>query len=151
MGLLEIFLGGAPAQESSGDAADGHRDVQLCSHAEDGIARYTPDQRHTPLFRMGHDPGVACRAFAAMTLWVLGYPEQALARLHEALALAHALSHPFSLAYAWCWAAIVSQFRRDVPAVYEQAEAAIALSTEQGFPPPARLRAGAGRVAASPG
>ena len=31
-------------------------------------------------------------------------------------------------------AAFVSQFRRDVPAVHEQAEAAVALSTEQGFP-----------------
>ena len=31
-------------------------------------------------------------------------------------------------------AAFVSQFRRDVPAVYEQAEAAVALATEQGFP-----------------
>ena len=31
-------------------------------------------------------------------------------------------------------AAFVSQFRRDVPAVHEHAEAAVALSTEQGFP-----------------
>ena len=69
-----------------------------------------------------------------MTLWLLGYPEQALARLHDALALAHELSHPYSLAFARCWAAFVSQFRRDVPAVHEQAEAAVALSTEQGFP-----------------
>ena len=30
--------------------------------------------------------------------------------------------------------AIVSQFRRDVPAVHEQAEAAVALATAQGFP-----------------
>ena len=69
-----------------------------------------------------------------MTLWLLGYPEQALARLHEALTLAHALSHPYSLAYARCSAAAVSQFRRDAPAVHEHAEAAVTLSTEQGFP-----------------
>ena len=79
-------------------------------------------------------PGVACRVYAALTLWLLGYPAQALARVHEALALAHELSHPFSLAFARCWAAYVSQFRRDVPAVHEHAEAAVALSTEQGFP-----------------
>ena len=29
------------------------------------------------------------------SLWLLGYPDQALARVHEALALAHALSHPY--------------------------------------------------------
>ena len=74
-------------------------------HLEEGIARYTPDQRRAPVFRIGQDPGVACRANAARTLWLLGYPEQALARVHEALALAHALSHPFSLAYAQCVAA----------------------------------------------
>jgi class 3 adenylate cyclase/predicted ATPase len=103
-------------------------------HLEEGLTRYTPDQRRAPVFRMGHDPGVACRTWAAMTLWLLGYPEQALVRLHDALALAQELSHPFSLAFARCIAAFVSQFLRDVPAVHEQAEATVALSTEQGFP-----------------
>lgn len=65
---------------------------------------------------------------------MLGYQGQALAHIHEALTLAHELSHPFSLAFAQCWAAFVSQLRRDVAAVYEQAEAAVALSTAQGFP-----------------
>ena len=105
-----------------------------CQHLEAGIARYTPDQRRAPVFRIGHDPGVACRFCAAMTCWSLGYPAQALARLHEALALAHALSHPYSLAFAQSMAAWVSQLRRDVPAVHAHAEAAITLSTEQGFP-----------------
>jgi predicted ATPase len=103
------------------------------THLKEGIARYTPDQRRAPVFRIGQDPGVGCRAYAAATLWLLGYPDQALAHIHEAMALAHALLHPFSLAYARCWAAIVSQWRRDVLAVYEQAEAAITLSTEQRF------------------
>jgi predicted ATPase len=103
-------------------------------HLEAGIAHYTPDQSCAPLFRMGHDPGVACQSWAAMTLWLLGYPAQALARLHEALTLAHALSHPFSLASARSAAALVSQLCRDVPAVHEQAKAAVALATAQGFP-----------------
>ena len=102
-------------------------------HLEEGIALYTPDQHRAPVFRMGQDPGVACRLHAALTLWVLGYPAQALARLHEALALARALSHPYSLTFARWTAAYVYQWRRDVPAVQEQAEAAVALATEQGF------------------
>jgi hypothetical protein len=110
------------------------RRVASCrQHLEEGIARYTSEQHHAPAFRMGQDPGVACGAFAAMTLWLLGYPDQALARLHEALALAHDLSHPFSLAFVRVFAAIVYQLRRDVPATYEHAEAAVALSTAQGF------------------
>jgi predicted ATPase len=119
LGVTWLFLGALPA---------------ALQHLEAGIARYTPDQRRAPVFRMGHDPGVACRVHAAQTLWLLGYPEQALARIHKALMLAHELSHPPSLAFARCLAALVVQWRRDVPAVYEHAEAAVALSTAQGFP-----------------
>jgi hypothetical protein len=103
-------------------------------HLEEAIVHYTPDQRRTPVFRMGQDPGVGCRVHAALTLWLLGYPSQALAHLREALTLAHALAHPYSLAFARCWAAMVSQLRRDVPVVHKQAEAAVALATAQGFP-----------------
>jgi predicted ATPase len=103
-------------------------------HLEEGIAHDTSDQRRVLIFRIGQDPGVACRIYAAVTLWLLGYPEQALARLHETLALAHALSHPYSQAFAWCEAAVVSQCRRDVSTAHEQAEAAVALATTQGFP-----------------
>jgi predicted ATPase len=83
---------------------------------------------------MGPDLGVACRFYLAWTLWLLGYPAQARARLHEALTLAHALSHPLSLAWMLCRAAIFCQLCRDVPAVLEQAEAALALAATQGFP-----------------
>jgi predicted ATPase/class 3 adenylate cyclase len=118
LGLTSFWLGALPAARQ---------------HLEAGIARYTPDQRRAPAFRMGQDPGVACRIYAAAALWSLGYPAQALARVDEALALAHELSHPYSLAFARCFAAFVSQFRRDVPAVHEHAEATVTLSTEQGF------------------
>jgi predicted ATPase len=103
-------------------------------HLEEGIVHYTPDQHRAPVFRIGQDPGVTGRIYAAWTLWILGYPDQALARGHDAVALAYELSHPYSLAYARCWAAVVCQLRRDVSAVHEQAEAAVALATEQGFP-----------------
>ena len=103
-------------------------------HLEEGIARDTPAQPRTAVFRLGRDLGVACRVLAAVTLWLLGYPDQALTHIHEALALAHTLSHPYSQAYARVLAAFVTQFRRDVPAVHEHAEAAVALATEQGFP-----------------
>jgi predicted ATPase len=103
-------------------------------HIEASIAHYTPEQRRAPVFRMGFDPGVAGRTYTAMLLWLRGYPKQALVRLHEALALAHELSHPYSLAFAQFWAAWVCQVRRDVLAVHEHAEAAVALATEQGFP-----------------
>jgi predicted ATPase len=119
LGTTWLFLGALPAART---------------HLEEGIVRYTPAQRRAPVFRIGVDLGVGCRVYAALTLWLLGYPTQALARMHEALALAHELAHPYSLGWAWVSAAIILQFRRDVPAVHEQAESTVALATEQGFP-----------------
>jgi DNA-binding winged helix-turn-helix (wHTH) protein/predicted ATPase len=119
LGITWMWLGVLPAART---------------HMEECITRYTPDQGHAMVFRIGQDPGVNCRAYAAIILCLLGYPDQALVRLHDALALAHELSHPFSLAFAQGQAAIVSQLRRDVPAVYKHADVCIALSIEQGFP-----------------
>jgi len=76
---------------------------------------------------------VAGLAFLAWTLWVLGYPDQALARVAEALTCAQARLHPFSLAYALNWAAVIHQHRQEVQATQERAEAVMALSTAQGF------------------
>ena len=53
---------------------------------------------------------------AANTLWCLGYPAQAMLRSQEALAQAQELAHPFSLATAQYWAAVLYQRRREAPA-----------------------------------
>jgi predicted ATPase len=103
-------------------------------HFEDGIAKYAPEQRQAPVFRIGQDPGVACRSYSAISHWLLGFPDQALARGQDALALAHELSHPHSVGFARCWLAFVSQFRRDAGTVREQAEVALAIATEQASP-----------------
>jgi class 3 adenylate cyclase/predicted ATPase len=83
--------------------------------------------------RLLQDPGVACLAIAARTLWCLGYPNQAVKKIQESIALAQDLSHPFSLAFALDSAATVYQHGREVEATQKQAEALIALSQEQGF------------------
>jgi predicted ATPase/class 3 adenylate cyclase len=103
-------------------------------HLEDGIARYTPENPRARAFRVAQDPGVACQSYSAWCLWLLGFPDQALARAQDALALARNLSHPFSLAFAQCWLACVSQLRRDARTVLKQANVTVTLTTEQGFP-----------------
>jgi predicted ATPase/DNA-binding winged helix-turn-helix (wHTH) protein len=102
-------------------------------HVEEGIALYTPEQRRALVSCMGEDLGISCRTYAALTLWLLGYSAQALAHLHEALALAHGLSQPYMLAWMRSMTARFYQGLRDVPTVYEHADAIVALSTEQGF------------------
>jgi class 3 adenylate cyclase/predicted ATPase len=103
------------------------------AHAEQGIACYDPQQHRAQVFRYGNDSGVGCRVFAAMALWVLGYPDQAQQRSEEALAWAQEMAHPFNLAFALIHAARLHQFRREGAPAHTRAEAAIALATEQGF------------------
>ncbi len=75
------------------------------AHLEQGIALYDPQHHRSHAFLYGQDPGVICLSYAALVLWYLGYPDQALKRSHEALTLAQELSHPFSLAFALIFAA----------------------------------------------
>jgi tetratricopeptide (TPR) repeat protein len=103
------------------------------THLEQGIALYDPQQHPRPTVHTA-DPRVNCLSYASWTLWRLGYPNQALKRSQEALALAEGLSHPVSLAYALGFAALFHLLRREGQLAREQAEAVITLSTEQGFP-----------------
>jgi TOMM system kinase/cyclase fusion protein len=103
------------------------------AHFVQAIALYDLLQHRFHAFRYGQDPGVICRAYAAVTLWWLGYPDQALQRSHEALTLARELAHPFSLGFALYFAALLHQLRREWHLTHERAEAVIALIAEQGF------------------
>jgi len=100
---------------------------------EQGIALYDPQRYRSHTLLYGQDPAVACLPYVGLSLWYLGYPDQALERVYAALALAQKLSHPFSMAYALYFAARLHQLRREGPAAQEQAEALIALATRQSF------------------
>jgi predicted ATPase len=78
--------------------------------------------------------GIALYDLGAWTLWYLGYPDQALARSHEAVTLAQQRARPFSLGYALSTTAILHQLCREMRGAQECAEAAISLALEQGFP-----------------
>jgi TOMM system kinase/cyclase fusion protein len=103
------------------------------AHFAQGIALYDPQRHRAHTVRYGQDPGVICRAYAGVTLWLLGYPDQALQRSHEALTLARELAHPFSLGFALAFAAWLHYFRREGQLTQERAEATMALGAEQGF------------------
>ena len=87
---------------------------------------------HTRL--LGADYGVLSPSCASHALWHLGYSDQALARSRQALGRAEELADPFSRAIALAYDAMLQQFCGTRDAVEEQAAAAIAVSTEYGFP-----------------
>ncbi|MGE3541208.1 MAG: AAA family ATPase [Candidatus Tectimicrobiota bacterium] len=76
---------------------------------------------------------VYCSSFLAQTLWLLGYPDQAVAHGRTACALAQGLGHPLSQTIALYYAGRVHLCRRDVTATQELAQAALALATEHEF------------------
>jgi predicted ATPase/transcriptional regulator with XRE-family HTH domain len=103
-------------------------------HLEQALAHYDPRQQRAHIALYAQDPRVICLARLAYALWYLGYPDQAVQRSQEGLALAQELSHPFSLGYALNFATWLANERRDTQATHELVEAAITLAAEQGFP-----------------
>jgi predicted ATPase len=102
-------------------------------HFEKALLLFDPEQHRDDAFLYSLDPGVAMRCFASWSLWFLGRPDQALARIQEAMDLAKKLSEPHGIAHSLFFAAILHQLRREPQMSQEYAEAAIAVATEHGF------------------
>ena len=103
-------------------------------HLEQAIALYNPQQHSSHTFVYSHDPGVCCLAFDAFALWLLGNPNQASKRMHQAQSLAQELAHPLDRALVLFYAAWLYQYRQEAQVGQELAEACITLCTEHGLP-----------------
>jgi predicted ATPase len=103
------------------------------AHAEQGLALCVPSQRHDHALLYGTDTGIGCRVMQSLSLWYLGYPDQAAERAHEAIALAQELSHPFTLAFALYSATMIHQLRGEVQLTRDRAEAVVRVAQERSF------------------
>ena len=74
-----------------------------------------------------------CLSLSAEVLALLGLPDQARQRVHEALRLARARAHPHSLAIVLLQAIRLYGLRREWQAIHELVEAVTTLATEHGF------------------
>jgi predicted ATPase len=101
---------------------------------ERGLAFHDPDQHRALAYLYGEEDGVSCRLNLMLSLFALGYPDQALARAREALALAEALGHPHVLAYTLYWLSTAHLLVRDSQSALAVAERALALCCEKGIP-----------------
>jgi DNA-binding winged helix-turn-helix (wHTH) protein/tetratricopeptide (TPR) repeat protein len=79
------------------------------------------------------DPAVSSACTLSLSLWMLGYPEQALSCTQEALNRANALGAQFSIAIAGCFRAMLMRFLRDYVATQQEADKAIAICNKFGF------------------
>jgi predicted ATPase len=97
------------------------------------LALYDPHQHRTLTAVYGEDPGVGCLAYGAVTLWCLGYPEQALRSVQAARRRADELANPFDVARAMYFGAFTHLCRGEATRTRELAVALTGLSSEQGF------------------
>ena len=140
--LIEEHL---PAQEACGGYVTEARDLLACSayhqgafegalqHALKGLADERANQ-HSPLTGcFGEHPGIGCRTWAALSLWFLGRPDQALEYARRAVVLAEAPGHLYSLANARAQLACLHQLRRESQETERWAALTIELADRQGF------------------
>src|SRR5262249_49497546 len=97
-------------------------------HLERGIALYDVEthSRRAPLCE--DDPGEVCLTYVALTLWMLGYPDQAVARSEQAIAVAQATAHAASITEAMLWRTAIAILLREVFEARERAAAALVMA-----------------------
>ncbi len=101
---------------------------------EQGFQLYDQDTAKLYARHTGQNVGVTIQCYWALSLWHLGYPEQAVRRIEQAIELARALKHPFSLAYALGHSSWLYHNCGRSADVRRAADEAIALAVDQGFP-----------------
>lgn len=101
-------------------------------HFEQSIALSVTDKQ--PLHNLYMvEPHVASLLLLSWDLWFLGYPDQSLSRVSEALSLAKALSHPYTIAFAHYMTSVVHLLRGNPDGALASAEESLEMSQEQRF------------------
>jgi len=104
-------------------------------HIVEGLELYDEERHraHASVYG-GHDARVCGHGEAGLALWLLGFPDQALARIRVAEDCARALSHAGSMAHAMDIGVMLHHYLREGDKVRSIAEALVAFGEEKGFP-----------------
>jgi predicted ATPase len=102
------------------------------THVEQAAALYDPSRHSAHASLFGQDPGVICKAYGAVALWLLGFLDAARAQSDLAIHMSRELS-PISQVVALHFAAVQYQLSGDLVRTQECAEASRDLSAEHGF------------------
>jgi predicted ATPase len=103
------------------------------AHQEQGLARYDRERHRSLTAVYGEDPGVGCLVYGGVTLWHLGYPDQAVRAVAEGRRLAEELSNPFDVAQSLYFGTVTHLCRRDAERGRESSAALMELCREHGF------------------
>jgi DNA-binding winged helix-turn-helix (wHTH) protein/predicted ATPase len=102
------------------------------AHLDQAIAVYDP-VAHSPLAtRFGQDSRVAALCYRALALWMLGYPDAAIADANEALFHAREIGHAATLIYALSLTSFSHLLCGNYATANAQLSEAVALAEEKG-------------------
>jgi class 3 adenylate cyclase/predicted ATPase len=141
--LAEEFLALAEKQRATVPMMIGHRLMgssllftgQIAEarlHYDQAIALYNPAEHRPLAMRFGQDVEVACLSFRALVLWLLGYPEAALADTDRALRNASAIGQATTLMFALSHVPFTRIQCGDYAVGNAQADEGLALANEKG-------------------
>jgi predicted ATPase len=102
-------------------------------HCQEALDLHDPDQHRPIAFRYGLEIGTAVNAYCAWTLWLLGYPDQALEHGLQSLDFLERIKHPYTESRALYWNTVLHEFRREWPIVDERASSAMQSAGKHGF------------------
>ena len=109
-------------------------DFQSSANHFEATIRLSTDREERPLYNLYMvEPRAASLLLLSWDLWFLGYPDQSLARVSEALALGQALGHPYTVTFAHYMTSVVHLMRGDAARALESAERSFDMSQEQRF------------------
>jgi DNA-binding SARP family transcriptional activator/predicted ATPase len=103
------------------------------AHLDKALAAYRGHSHPALALFAGPDVGVFCRSYQSQLLWLLGESEQSADKSEEALAAARQVSHPFSMAIALDYAAMLYVFRGESKPALARADEAAAVCRKHGF------------------
>jgi class 3 adenylate cyclase/predicted ATPase len=104
------------------------------SHLEEVLAFYDPISHGSLGYQTGSDPRLVTKGLLGITLFCLGFPDQALAQSNSAIAEARRLAHPPSLTVSLALGARLLSLVGDNAVFGERVDHLVAIATEQGFP-----------------
>jgi predicted ATPase/class 3 adenylate cyclase len=97
------------------------------------IANFDPQRHGRAKFRLGPNPGVAAHSIAALTRWMMGYPDQGHRHAEQALELGARLQHPYSLAYATFHAGLLDLWSDHVERAQARAAEVVELAGDHDY------------------
>jgi predicted ATPase/class 3 adenylate cyclase len=102
-------------------------------HLDEAISLFPAVPVRSRSAGVGNDPRVACLTTSAITLFLMGFPDRAVERANDALALAAELDHPFTSAFARFHSGLVHLWRREPDVALDRAISLLETADEHDF------------------